>query len=530
MSRRTRVSGTIRALTLLVSGLAATGATAGSERGLWRFSYAPIDTFEVPCDDESCAEIAAFDPDGSRLYVTNALDNNLRLLDVDPDGSLVDGGVVDLSPYGAGGPNSVAVSGGRVAVALAADPATDPGTVVILDADGAELQTLTVGALPDMVTFTPDGRYLLVANEGEPSDDYAIDPPGSISVVDTRDWSVRTAGFESFGAEALPDSVRIFGPGAGVAEDLEPEYIAVSADSRTAWVTLQENNALAIVDVAAASVTDVVGLGFKVHGRGVNALDASDRDGGLPGCRVALADAEQCIRIRRWPVLGMYQPDAIAAFEVRGREYLVTANEGDARDYDGYSEEARVGDEEYVLDPGVFPRGDRLTEDGALGRLTVTIADGDTDGDGDLDRIHAFGGRSFSVLDARGVQVFDSGAEIERRLARLERRGLEVWTDGRSDNKGPEPEGVVIGELGGVPIAFVGLERTSGVIVYALSNPRRPRYLGFLDTESFGDVGPEGLLFVPRSRSAGVLIVTNEISNTVSSYAVTLRRPGRHRR
>ena len=244
------------------------------------------------------------------------------------------------------------------------------------------LATAPVGALPDMVTFTPDGELVLVSNEGEPSDDYTVDPEGSVSVIKVRPvlglgrraagggrdviraervvarTAVRTVTFGDFDEgrprhDEVDEDIRIFGPGASVAQDLEPEYITVSDDSRTAWVTLQENNALARIDIGRLRVEALLPLGFNDHRLSGNELDASDRDGG--------------VNIASWPVLGMYQPDAISSFEQGGQTYVVTANEGDARDYDGFSEEARVKD--LVLDPTTFPDAATLQEDSNLGRL-----------------------------------------------------------------------------------------------------------------------------------------------------------------
>ena len=260
-----------------------------------------------------------------------------------------------------------------------------------------------------MVSFTPDGAYLLVANEGEPSDDYLIDPVGSVTVVSMTDFSTRTADFDDL--SALDDSVRVFGPDASIAQDLEAEYITISSDSSTAWISLQENNAIAIMDIDSAAITEVKGLGFKDHSAEGAEFDASNRDGG-DACEIPLEDPDQCIKIRNWPTFGMYQPDAIAAFNVDGTTYLISANEGDARDYDGYTEEARVGDDEYVLDPDTFPDADELKDDAMLGRLKTTLATGDTDGDGDFDRIFSYGARSFSIWDASGNLVFDRGIAV----------------------------------------------------------------------------------------------------------------------
>src|SRR5688572_12070595 len=275
--------------------------------------------YETGIFAEGAAEISAFDPTTQRLFVINGSTDALDVLDLsDPTNPQA------LRPIAvAGSPTSVDVHDGAVAVALdVVDPITGehlPGSVQFFDADGEELAAVTVGALPDMLLFTPDGSRLLVANEGEPSDDYLIDPEGSVSIIDLApgvemltDDDVTSVEFGAFAPGDLDDGVRIFGPGASVAQDLEPEYVAVAPDGSTAWVTLQENNALAIVDIAAGEVTSIVGLGFKDHSEAANALDPSDEDGA-----VAIAD---------WPVLGMYLPDAIAAFEVGGETFIVTAN------------------------------------------------------------------------------------------------------------------------------------------------------------------------------------------------------------
>src|SRR5690606_36652029 len=104
---------------------------------------------------------------------------------------------------------------------------------------------------------------------------------------------------------------------ASVARDMEPEYIAVSDDSATAWVSLQENNAFAKLDIASATITDILPLGYKDYGQEGNAIDASDEDGekGAP-----------LLNFQLWPgVVGMYHPDAIASYSVDGKTYLVSA-------------------------------------------------------------------------------------------------------------------------------------------------------------------------------------------------------------
>ncbi len=882
----------------------------------------------------SGSEISAYDSATKRLFIISG-STLLDVLDLSNPSNPTLVRRLDVSAYG-GGANSVAISNGLVAVAVQATPATDPGTVVFFDANSNFLGQVTVGALPDMLTFTPDGKKILVANEGEPSSynrPDSVDPVGSVSIIDLTNGvagaTVATAGFESFNsqkADLQARGVRVFGPNATVAQDLEPEYITVSADGKTAWVTLQENNAIAVVDIATARVTSILPLGLKDHSKGLptitnyeftdlpslgitaggqeillggfsglffegvaangnlkfithtdrgpnaeptgnnrpfplpdfqpqlirfelnqqtgkihivqqiglkrqdgtpltglpnvqagaagtaytdevpvnvfgkplnndplggdfeaivvapdgtfwlsdeyrpaiyqfdrngtlinrfipqgaptatgefgtpvfpavyaqrrvnrgfealalegtklyafiqsaidnpdvpgdttsrnsrnlrilefdivthtvtgeylyildsisgsgnartdkigdavslgngkflvierddrstsdankliyeinlngatninnpanltsipsgktleqltvaelrtaniapvskrltvnaaaigytgiekieglalidantiavindndfgvggsalngdgtlskptvpdtiklgiirfnqsNGLDASDRDG---------ANNTGRINIQNQPVFGMYQPDAIAQFTgLDGKTYLITANEGDARDYTGFTEEIRVGDSRYILDPTTFPNAAALKNNAILGRLTVTNATGDIDGDGDFDQIHVFGSRSFSIRDTSGNLVFDSGDQFERITAAaiptlFNSNGNAATFDTRSDNKGPEPEGVVIGVVDERVYAFIGLERTGGVMVYDVTNAQKPKFLEY--TTSPGDISPEGLTFIPASQSpngVALLVVTNEVSGTTGVF------------
>jgi 2',3'-cyclic-nucleotide 2'-phosphodiesterase / 3'-nucleotidase / 5'-nucleotidase len=325
-----------------------------------------------------------------------------------------------------------------------------------------------------------------------------------VSVIDVATRRERRVGFASLNGrrEALRRAgVRIFGPNATVAQDLEPEFVAVADDGREAYVTLQENNALAIIDLrgAAPRLDRVVPLGFKDHGRDGNALDVSDEDG----------EAGNLETYRK--LFGVYQPDGVAFARIGGRGFLLLANEGDAREYDTFAEEARVGDLR------VAPR---FPED-ELARLTVTTTLG-RDAAGVYRELHAFGGRSFSVRDTDGRLVFDSGDAIERLLAE---RFPALLDDTRSDNKGPEPENVAAGVVDGRTLAFVGLERANAVIVFDVSAPRRPAFAGLLSRE--GDVGPEGLDFVPAAESPTgrpLLLVANEVSSGTTAFEL---RPAR---
>ncbi len=356
------------------------------------------------------AEVATFDAASGLLFIAGGAGIDA----VDPATGAI---LASLSTTAYGFVNSVAARDGVVAIAIESVPKTEAGKVVVLDVvrsgDTVTLTPrlfgtedfITVGAQPDQIGFTPDGARLLTANEGEPNSYGAadsVDPVGSVSIIDIATGSVATADFTAFNGQvdALKASgVRIFGPGATVAQDLEPEYIAVDPNDPTkAYVTLQEANAIGVLDIPSATFTAILPLGLKDHGLAGNEISANDQDNVFaPG----LHDN----------VYGMYMPDGIAAVDFGGTTYLVTANEGDARtDWPGFNEEARIS--ALTLDPTAFPdlngNGKADVVD-AIGRLTVSVATGDTDGDGDYDQLHVFGGRSFSVWTTDGQQVFDSG-------------------------------------------------------------------------------------------------------------------------
>jgi DNA-binding beta-propeller fold protein YncE len=500
------------------------------------FNITPLATYQhASADgfDQSAAEIVAHDPASQRFFVVNAeadridvlaLDDSSLQLEPDEDCEIDLERVNGVQGFTLGGPNSVAVQRELVAVALEDANKQSPGRVAVYrTSDCTFWDSYPTGALPDMVTFTPDGEKLVVANEGEPSDDYGTDPEGSVTIIDLGSEQVQQLGFTAFNdaRDALvAQGVRIFGPGATVAQDLEPEYVAVSADSSTAWVALQENNAIATVDLEAAEIVAISALGTKDFNQRGNELDYTNRD-------------EQA-NIVQAPYVGMYQPDAIATLQRGSRTYLVTANEGDARDYDGYSEEVRV--DELQLDPALVQAYPGFADEDDLGRPKTTIVDGDTNGDRYVDTVHLYGARSISIWqvqrDGQLTLVGDSGSTLEQAVAEqypalFNASNDEDGLDDRSDDKGPEPEALSVVTIGNKPYALVGLERSSQVALFDLSNLRRPRLVQLVSNRVNGalglDLGPESVIYIKREDSPigiPLMAVANEVSGTTTLYTI----------
>ncbi len=501
------------------------------------------------------AEIAAYDAKNKRLFVTNGGEGAVDMLDISnpyaptliTSIAIADDPIYGAAPYTGPEPTSVAVYTDTIAVAFVQDYVEGEDItdfIAFFDTNGKPIAQVAAAdypdSLPDMVTFTPDGKKVLVANEGEPNDDYSKDPEGSISIIDLSDGvesltntHVTTLHFRDFNADGTrpltaTTDVRIFGPNATVAQDLEPEYITVAADGKTAWATLQENNAIAVIDLETMEISHIGSLGFKDFNAVGNTLDASNKD--------------DKINMKNWPVYGMYQPDAIASFTSGNATYLVTANEGDARDYDTFSEEYRVKD--LTLDATVFT-DNTLQEEENLGRLKITNTLGDTDGDGKYEKLYAYGARSFSIWNTTGATptlTYDSGDQIERITAQMypdyfnasfddEKDTFDF--DDRSDDKGAEPEGVTVGEVDGKTYAFIGLERIGGIMVYDVSDPTKPVFVDYVNTVDFagkladdtaGDIAPEGVAFISKADSPtgnALVVATFEDTGSTRIYEIT---------
>jgi len=461
-------------------------------------TFAEIGTLDI--GETGAAEISAYDPATKRLFVVNnGGRNRIDVVDMaDPTKMKV----IDSIPTNSGAVNSVSVNNGKLAAAIEALDKQQPGKVTVYNTSNyQEIKTIATGALPDMVTFSPDGNYILTANEGEPNATYTNDPVGSVSVISVKDnYSVVNIDFSSFASQQtalMQKGLRVFGPNASFAQDMEPEYVTVSPDSKTAWVTLQENNAIAKIDLTTKTATDIFPLGFKDYNTDANAIDPSDKDNG--------------VTFGKWPVKGMYQPDAIAVLQTGAIPYLFTVNEGDVREYDAFKEADRI--KNIALDPTAFPNAAELKADAKLGRLNITKTLGDANGDGLYETLYSFGARSFSVWNGtNGSLIYDSKNELE-----VKANAAGYYDDARSDDKGVEAEGVTLGQVGNKNIAFIGMERADAVAVYDVSIPNAPSFLQILKS---GDA-PEGVLFVAAKDSPtgkSLLIVSSEDDGVLKVY------------
>ena len=450
---------------------------------LWTYSHAPI--------AGQVSEIPAYDPKTRTLWIAGIV--GVDILDA-ATGAPVDH--IDTTAHGV--INSVAINDGVAAFAIESATRTDPGKVLFYSTRSRTPlvgnNPVTVGALPDMLAFSPDGRQLLVANEGTPSTygarigtsvprvyaDAVGDPAGSVSIIDVRRRIVTaTPGFAG-----VPTSGSNLRRGTGM--DFEPEYLAFDAEGRQAYVTLQEANAIGVLDLRRNAFTSVIGLGAKDFSLPGNQIDPLN-NGATPPTIEFISPAAK----------GFYMPDSIATYEWRGQTLLAMANEGDFREDDA----------------------DRSAASG-LGAIAPLNNLRVSNSDSSPGNLFAAGARSFSIRDTQGTLVYDSGDILDKEAAR---RGL--YDDGRSRDKGVEPEGVALRRIDGRIYAFIGLERTlsGAVAVFDVSNPYAVAFIDMIVTD--GDVAPEGLV-VFRERGDYFLAIANEVSNTTTVYRLTER--GRH--
>lgn len=486
-----------------------------------------IGSFDPSGASTSTCEIVVHDSALQRLFTTSAIAGFLDIINFSNPAAPTVVTSVDMNIYG--GVTSVAVKNGIVAVASPNTDETLNGSVVFFDTNGVFLKQVTVGALPDMITFSPDGTKVLTANEGQPNANYSIDPEGSVSVIDISGGipalsqaNVTTLLFTAYNSQEatlIASGVRKLKATSTLSQDFEPEYITISADSQKAWVTLQENNAVVEINLATTAFTDIWALGTK--------------DVSLPGNGMDISDNNGQVLIANWPIQAFYMPDAVANYTIGGTTYIVTANEGDEKEYTGFVERTTVGAAAYTLDPAIYPNASVLKQSYNMGRFRVSNLSGNTDADAEFETINAVGSRSFSIFNTTTKQiVFDSGDDFERYTAAnlptiYNADHEDNVAKGRSRAKGPEPEGVTVAQIGSETFAFISLERVGGVMVYNITDPNDVSFVDYKNSRSTsaysGDHGPEGITYIRPENSpngTGYVLVANEISGTITIFEV----------
>lgn len=487
-----------------------------------------LSSFSNGAAGTNSAEIVAYDSSNFRLYIANSIGGKLDIVDFSNPTIPVILSSISVAPYG--NINSVTAHNGVVALAIENSNPQANGSVVFLNENGVLINQVTVGAMPDMITFDKNFTRILTANEGEPNATYTEDPEGSVSIIDLTpgyanltNANVTTVGFTAYNGQATAlrtQGIRVFSTSATVAQDFEPEYITISSDNSKAYVVLQENNALAVIDLATNTIDTLHALGYSNYSTG-NGMDASDQSG-----QVLIASA---------PVKGAYMPDAIAYSTINGQGFVFSANEGDSREFGTVVDAARISS--LTLDETAFPDQHILKNNKLFGRLNGLKYSGDTDNDGDLDEIHTMGGRSFSIWNAStGQLVFDSKDLIEQITSNHPTFGAffnasnttgTAASKNRSDDKGPEPEGVSTAFINGSHYLFVSLERIGGVMAFNVNTPTNPVFVGYYNnrtlTGSGPDLGAEGIIYIPANESPNgnsIVILANEVSSTLSIYQV----------
>ena len=428
---------------------------------------------------------------------------------------------------------SVAVSadGTKLAAAVQAEGYADNGRVAVFtcNADGTLTfeQAYETGVQPDMVTFTPDDSRILTANEGEPREGYAdgeVDPAGSVTLITVADGTAVNVDFTAYDSneerQKLIDAGIVMKKDTVPSEDLEPEYIAAGND--TAYITLQEANAIAVIDLDSLKVAGIYSAGYEDYS--TTAVDIDKKD---EAYNPAVYESLRGIRM----------PDGVALYSVDGVDYIVTANEGDSREWGDYLNE----DERDFGDGQTSPTGKITAENSGLTGKVVFFDSSDYDGlDSGLD--YVFGGRSFTVFraDKSGLtEIYDSGSDFEAKTAEYIPENFNCSNDDkslddRSGKKGPESESITVGTVGERTYAFIGLERVGGVMVYDITDPAETVYVNYINSRDFsediaGDDSPEGLCFIPAADSAdgnAYLLAACEVSGTVAAYELTANNSG----
>lgn len=480
--------------------------------------------------DGGIAEIVKYNKDNQKMYLVNGAAQSVDIVSIANmtsnkktefkiDTRLDIAAMGQAHGFASGDITSIDINTNKKIIAIAVQGATYKvhGSIVILNYEGKYIKHFEAGVQPDMVTFSHDYKYLLSANEGEPREGYAVagatDPIGSITIIDIKKGvdkaTAQTIGFDKFDSKearaALVENGVLLKPNTAPSVDLEPEYISVSDNSHYAYVSLQEANSVATIDLKTQKIVSVKGLGFKDHNLEENALDA-------------LKDGQ--VNLTAQNLYGTYMPDGIASQKIGGKQYIFTANEGDGREWGEYEDTGSYS----------FP--------GTSFKIDTIL---NTERDGlEADKTYIYGSRSFSIWDAGTMeQVYDSGSDFEKVTGELYPEAFnssnnKTELDSRSGKKGPEPEDIKVMKVNGKTFAFIGLERTGGIMMYDVTNVENVKFHDYVnlrdftgtDVSSSGDLAPEGLCLIEAKDSPTgkpLMLVANEVSGNVRVFEINGR-------
>lgn len=488
--------------------------------------FAKVHTYQAGSYNSGATKYISFDHTVQQLYSINQGALGFDIIDYSDVFKPNVKQTVDVSSF-MNHIRSIETSGGDVFVAGDGSSPQLPGKLLIYNSNGVYRKQLSLGVTPDRMKFSPDDITLIIANEGIPDSAYSTDPPGTINVINTSagvnfitQADVKTVDFTLLDTVAYDSLIHVYdNAGQSPSQDLEPEAIAITSNGQKAIIAIQENNALAVIDIQTASLDEVLGMGYRDYN--LEGLDASDLSKNIN------IDTHQRL-------YGIHQPSDIEAFNHMGAEYVLTANQGAPREYAGYDETVRVKNQ--PVDPSKFSNLSSLLEDTILGRLRVTSAFGDHNGDFLHDSLLAFGSRSISIWDSTGTEVWNSGDYIPQVIALLHAANFSSSAvdnssyKTRSDDMGIEPSTIAVGEIDGKRYAFVGLYQMGGIFIYDITDPLNPVFELYELNRDFsfpasdpmaGDLGPTDLEFVPATKTnlgIALLFVANEVSGSISVY------------
>ncbi len=488
--------------------------------------FAIAHTYKAGAFDSSATGYISFDHTVQQLYSVNQQANGFEIIDYSDIYKPNVLQTVDVSGF-ISKIRCIESASGFVFVAGDGSSAQLPGKLLIYTSNGVYRKQLSLGVTPDRMKFSHDDISLIIANEGIPDANYSTDPPGTVNIINTAagvnfitQADVKTVDFTRLDTTNYDPLIHIYSnAGQNPSEDVEPEAIAFSSDNQTAYIVLQENNAVAVVDIPSAKIDTVLGLGYRDYG--MKGLDASDQANSI------MIDTYQGL-------YGIHQPSDIESFSHAGSDFTFSVNQGAPREYSGFNESVRVKNQ--PVDPSKFTNLSHLLQDTVLGRLFITSVFGDHNGDFLHDSLLSFGSRSVSIWDSSGTEIWNSGDQIAQLLASTHAVNFNSSANSnnsyklQSDNMGAEPSAVAIGEVDGNRYAFVSLYQMGGILVYDISDPYNPQFELFELNRDFnlpandpmaGDLGPIDLEFVPASRTnlnIALLFVANQVSGTINVY------------